>query len=41
MSKSLVLSEALSIPAIIDNFNQTDKNNYKILAKKINEKNYI
>ena len=38
MHKSIVLEEALSIPNKIENFNQTDKNNYNFIAKKINEK---
>ena len=38
MNNSLVLNEALSIPEKIDYFNQSDKNDYKQIAKKIKEK---
>ena len=43
MSKSLVLSEALSIPERINFFASNDKNNYKEIAKLISDKkiNYI
>ena len=38
MNKSIVLNEALSIPKRINNFTQTDKNNYDEIAKLISEK---
>jgi len=38
MNNSLVLNEALSIPKKIDYFNQHDKNDYRLIAKKIKEK---
>ena len=38
MNKSIVLNEALSIPKRINNFTQTDKNNYDEIAKLIAEK---
>ena len=38
MNNSLVLNEALSIPEKIDYFNQNDKNDYRLIAKKIKEK---
>jgi len=38
MDDSLVLNEALSIPEKIDYFNQNDKNDYRLIAKKIKEK---
>jgi len=38
MVNSLVLDEALSIPNIIDDFTQLDKNPYENIAKLINQK---
>ena len=38
MVNSLVLDEALSIPTIVDQFSNTDKNPYESIAKLINQK---
>ena len=38
MVNSLVLDEALSIPTIVDQFSNTDKNPYKSIGKLINQK---
>ena len=39
MDKSIVLTEALSIPEKINNFVFKDKNNYEEVSKLINKKN--
>ena len=38
MVSSLVLDEALSIPTIVDQFSNADKNPYESIAKLINQK---